>query len=102
MSYSPDGKELAMYKYKTKEFMFWNFEKEQMRSYPLGFRRPPNCMAYSPNGKMIAFGGWSNDPYVKIFDPATGQEIQSHTFRGIIRALAFSPDSKLLAIADGG
>jgi WD40 repeat protein len=55
-------------------------------------------VAFSPDGKTLASGGWDNR--IKVWDVATGRE--KATFRGHaegdwITAVVFSPDGKLLA-----
>ena len=55
-------------------------------------------IAYSPDGKMIASAGFAK--VVKVWDAATGKEIRS--FGGDefwATSVAFSPDSKTLALA---
>ena len=55
-----------------------------------------SSMAYSPNGKLIASGGW--DQTVRLWEVETGNEVR--VFSGLktnVGALAFSPDGKVLA-----
>jgi WD40 repeat protein len=52
-------------------------------------------VACSPNGKLVAAYGGTNDRWgVNLWDPATGKFVKRLDVGG---ALAFSPDSKLLA-----
>jgi WD40 repeat protein len=56
------------------------------------------CVAWSPDGKLLASGGWDND--VRFWDPTTGKEIrrfQGHT--GPVSDLAFGPNGRTLASA---
>ena len=58
----------------------------------------PNQIAYSPDGKLLATGGYESDGPVVIWDVATGKRL--HEFpghRGRVVAFAFSPDGKRLA-----
>ena len=53
-------------------------------------------VAFSPNGRMLATGGW--DGAVKLWDLKSGQEIATgNGHKGIVLAVAFSPDSRMVA-----
>jgi WD40 repeat protein len=63
-----------------------------------GHKDPVATVAYSPDGKHLASGGW--DWNVKIWDVATGKPL--HTLTGhqdSISTVAYSPDGKHLASA---
>jgi WD40 repeat protein len=56
------------------------------------------CIAYSPNGKILATGG--EDRTVRLWDATTCQNISTLAHHaGEVDALAFSPDGKALATA---
>jgi WD40 repeat protein len=64
-----------------------------------------NCIAFSPDGKLIAAGGGIYEPVergVQIWDVATYEQLlKLDDFDEAVRGLAFSPDSTILATADG-
>jgi len=56
------------------------------------------CVAWSPDGKMLASAG--RDTVVKVWDAATGQgEVHPERARGRRESVAWSPDGKVLATA---
>ena len=62
------------------------------------------CLAFAPDGKMLATGGgFSDTPYeIKLWDVLTGTE--RATFHGNqtgIQAMAFAPDGRTLATVSG-
>lgn len=64
---------------------------------PKGTLSQLNCVAFSPDGKMLAAGGFGTP--IGIWEAATGKEMLRLAGRehGTISAVAFTPDAKLLA-----
>ena len=51
-------------------------------------------VAYSPDGRWIASGGWDNR--VRLWDALTGEQCAKPPHPGVVEALAFAPDSSWL------
>src|SRR5207248_472712 len=56
-------------------------------------------VAFSPNGQTLATAEW-DAPAIRLWDWATGKEVRQLQGGKGTRALAFSPDGKLLASGD--
>lgn len=57
------------------------------------------CVAFSPNGKMIAAGGWQK---VMLLDAASGKVIRElKGLPGMATGVAFTPDGKQIAASSG-
>jgi WD40 repeat protein len=115
---SPDGKTFISGGGKVPgECIFWDFPGGQRR-LTLTDTGMITHLAASPDGKLLATMGFRVEfdgnrpphtwPRFGIWDPATGKELMPlrdppgvDMARGRIAAMAFSPDSKLLAIAVG-
>jgi WD40 repeat protein len=60
---------------------------------------PVGSIAYSPEGKLLAVGGYKE---VRLMNPANGKVLATlGGHAGLVRALAFSPDGKWLAASGG-
>jgi RNA polymerase sigma factor (sigma-70 family) len=79
------------------------FTAENPESALLDGFTPVMAVAFSPDGKRMATGGYDNDQageFSRLWDVATGQELRRfrHGKQSYgIRSLAFSPDGKTLA-----
>jgi WD40 repeat protein len=57
-------------------------------------------VVFSPDGHWIASGGWDNT--VRLWDAATGEPCATLPHPGIVRTLAFGPDSRWLVSGGNG
>jgi WD40 repeat protein len=105
LAFSPDGKHLAAESYES-GLGIWDVSTGKRALDLGGPKNGTSAVAFSPDGKWLAAGGGRHsverdapgDCSVRLYDRATGK--LRHTFPGLrhsVYALAFSPDSKVLA-----
>ena len=66
-----------------------------------GHSKRVSSVAFSPNGKRLASGGWDNT--VKLWNTADGTELltlKKHSRQ--VQAVAFSPEGRRVASGGGG
>jgi WD40 repeat protein len=102
MVFSPDATTLAVMG--AAEVVLWDLNARQSR-VPLESAHVLASLAYSPDGELLAIGGW--DGSLTILHPAKGEKVAE--FRepepgksGAVRSVAFSWDGRRLATGAGG
>ena len=104
MVFSPDGQRLLSAN-ELNQFMLWDVTDgsliEQWDGKPFdttnGFYLSGGHVAYSPNGQYLALG---DNGSVQIIDAYKGKSLHELAV-GEVRSLAFSPDSKHIAVGIG-
>jgi len=94
MSLSPDGTLLAIGHEKGVMGVYNSDTSAAVRAIS-GFTRTVSCIAFSPDGKMLGAG--SEDGGIKVWKTSDWSEVRSFTCKGLVFALAFTPDSSALA-----
>jgi WD40 repeat protein/uncharacterized caspase-like protein len=75
----------------------WDLSTEQAVKTLHGHTKGVNCVAFSPDGTLLASG--AADKKVKLWNVITGKEIRSFEHNDEVTTVAFSPNGKVLASA---
>src|SRR5207249_3671899 len=111
-TYSPNGRQIITGGREGTVRLWDALAAKPLRAYPLKkvddkFHVRGAVAAFSPDGKWIAAGGYEYRPgrrvgLCRIWDRATSKEVGAKELPQGLHLLAFSPDSKRLAIAMQG
>jgi WD40 repeat protein len=103
-AFSPDGKQIAAAVHDG-GLCVWEAATGRML-FQVGKPAYASCVAYSPDGKLLAVPGEGNaiGDTVRLIDAATGRELRllQTTRRFGIMCLAFAPDNKTIALGSQG
>ena len=65
-----------------------------------GYEFVVDSLAFSPDGSKLVSGGGKNEPFLKVWSVATGEELRSlRAQQTAIKAIAISPNGSILATA---
>jgi RNA polymerase sigma factor (sigma-70 family) len=102
LTFSPDGKILVSASRLRRTVRLWDTGTgRELHTFPndgLGLG-PHSVIVFSPDGKTVAVAaGGQKNKTVHLWDVATGKEVRQFQSEWGICSLAFSPDSKILAV----
>lgn len=101
VAFSPDGRIVGVAEptYRTQDVRFFDVETGALRARLSGLPLGINALAFSPDGRTVATAGV--DRSIKLWDPATSQELASLRDDHWLKSVAFSPCGRWLAFAGG-
>jgi WD40 repeat protein len=103
VAFSPDGKTLVAAGSGWPGLAFWEVSSGRP-FYPLAREDNPEwsfAAAFSPNGKVLAATSYGRPHAALLFDMASGKLLRRIPMPDYTQAVAFSRDSRLLAIGSG-
>lgn len=102
LSFSPDARVLAAGG-QNRTLVFWNVATGELMRSAAAQAAEISCVAYSPDGKLVACGEFVNlysaNSMIRLWDAETGQlvrELVGHS-AGVL-SIAFSPDSTIIGL----
>jgi WD40 repeat protein len=112
VTYSPDGKRIAggvtywrdpdRLEGATEVLHIWDAATGKLVHSLRGHEDDIRTLAFSPDGRWLASGGWRDKNTVRLWDLDTGKELPALEKRqGAAFALCFIEDGKVLLAADG-
>ena len=97
---SPDGQTLAISSYDSPEIVLWDVVADHERQTLKGHSAPVLHLAFAPDGRSLASAtGRIADSRILIWNLATGRPERQIALPSAPQAMAYSPDSRLVASA---